>query len=37
VVDSKKEDKEEERLRIVEAATTIIGKDIRSLVYETES
>jgi len=35
--DSKKEDKKEERLKLVEAATTIIGKDIRSLVYETKS
>ncbi|XP_029341748.1 uncharacterized protein LOC100571724 isoform X2 [Acyrthosiphon pisum] len=35
--DSKKENEEEERLRIVEAAATIIREDIRSFVYETDS
>ncbi|GFY50417.1 hypothetical protein TNIN_352511 [Trichonephila inaurata madagascariensis] len=35
--DSKKRDPEEERLRIVEAAASIIREDIRSSVVETKS
>ncbi|KAE9523143.1 hypothetical protein AGLY_016457 [Aphis glycines] len=35
--DSKKANEEEERLRIVEAAATIIREDIRSFIYETDS
>lgn len=34
---SKKANEEEERLRIVEAAATIIREDIRSFVYEIDS